>query len=208
MTKRPDYEIAREELSALMVEKGIRVESAFVPWSKSRNAPGSDSGFAIDAKARAKGWRSFNWRVSIERGDPGQYPPILKTDYAQGEGHSPAAAIMAKPGPYHRKPRCLDWERAVMHELETGREFNFSIAGVNGKKILPPEVDVFACLVQDGMGAINAGSFENWASEYGYDTDSRKAEAAYNECLKHGLALRAAFGEGFLSKAAELASRF
>jgi hypothetical protein len=207
MTNRPDYEIAREELSALMVKRGIRIESTFIPWSKSRNAPGSDSSFAFDAKSRAKGWRSLNWRVRVERGNPGQYPPVLETDYAQGEGHCPAVKHMAMPGPQHRKPHCLDWDKAVMYELENGREYSFLFQNGRGKPILPPEVDVFACIVGDGYEAINAGSFEDWADNFGLDTDSRKAEKTYNEALRHGLAMRAAFGETFLSEAAELASR-
>ena len=51
-----------------------------------------------------------------------------------------------------------------------------------GKKDLTEEglKDAFRCLIDDG----NAGdmSFEDFCSEFGYDTDSRKAEKIHKEC--------------------------
>jgi hypothetical protein len=43
----------------------------------------------------------------------------------------------------------------------------------------PEPADVLDCLASDASGAENASSFEDWCSEYGYDTDSRKAEKTY-----------------------------
>ena len=43
-----------------------------------------------------------------------------------------------------------------------------------------PEIaGVLSCLALDGSGVVNGETFEDWAAEYGYDTDSRKAEATY-----------------------------
>lgn len=43
-----------------------------------------------------------------------------------------------------------------------------------------PELsDVLEALLSDAAGYDNAQDFEDWASEYGYDTDSRKAEKVY-----------------------------
>lgn len=36
MNKRPDYEIAREELSAILVQERIDIRAKFVPFSQSR----------------------------------------------------------------------------------------------------------------------------------------------------------------------------
>lgn len=45
--------------------------------------------------------------------------------------------------------------------------------GHNGRT---PKIDsVLYCIAADANGYDNAPDFENWASEYGYDTDSRKA---------------------------------
>lgn len=45
----------------------------------------------------------------------------------------------------------------------------------------PTALDVLACLLSDAEGydSAVAGGFESWAAEYGYDDDSRKAEALY-----------------------------
>jgi hypothetical protein len=44
----------------------------------------------------------------------------------------------------------------------------------------PSAEDVIDSLASDAAGYENARSFEEWASEYGYDTDSRKAERTFN----------------------------
>jgi hypothetical protein len=43
----------------------------------------------------------------------------------------------------------------------------------------PSTEDVLECLALDAQGVENARSFEEWASEYGYDADSRRAEKTY-----------------------------
>lgn len=43
----------------------------------------------------------------------------------------------------------------------------------------PTAEDVLSCLAMDAAGYENARSFEDWASEYGYDTDSRRAKKTY-----------------------------
>jgi hypothetical protein len=67
----------------------------------------------------------------------------------------------------------------------------------------PTREDVFSSLVMDG-DAINYSTFEGWADNYGYDTDSRKGEAVYRACLAHGLALRAALGDTVFRELTEL----
>ncbi len=39
--------------------------------------------------------------------------------------------------------------------------------------------EVIDCLISDAWGYENSRSFEEWAGEYGYDPDSRKAEQIY-----------------------------
>jgi hypothetical protein len=38
---------------------------------------------------------------------------------------------------------------------------------------------VLDCLASDASGVMHGQTFEDWASDYGYDTDSRKAERTY-----------------------------
>ena len=48
---------------------------------------------------------------------------------------------------------------------------------------LPKACEVFGRICSDGLEAHEA-SFEEWASNFGYDTDSRSAEKIYHTCVK------------------------
>lgn len=48
----------------------------------------------------------------------------------------------------------------------------------------PEAVEVLDCLVSDAAGIENARDFTDWAQEYGYDPDSRKAEKIYRVCVR------------------------
>jgi len=56
----------------------------------------------------------------------------------------------------------------------------FFSMGIGHKSKSPELADVLDCLASDAAGFDNAQDFEDWASEYGYSEDSRKAEAIYN----------------------------
>jgi hypothetical protein len=64
--------------------------------------------------------------------------------------------------------------------------------------IQPNALDVLHSLAMDS-DVLDAGGFESWASDLGYDTDSRKAEQTYRACLDLALKLRAALGDSGLS---------
>ena len=59
----------------------------------------------------------------------------------------------------------------------------------------PTLAEVLDCLASDASGVDNAQSFEDWASEYGYNTDSRKAERTYNICVQQARELKALLGQ-------------
>ena len=44
----------------------------------------------------------------------------------------------------------------------------------------PTAEDLLDCLASDASGYDNCRGFEDWCSDYGYDTDSRKAEKTFN----------------------------
>ncbi len=54
------------------------------------------------------------------------------------------------------------------------------------QKVKPTLPDVVYSLLSDGTPFFNAQSFEDWAGEFGYDLDSRKAEAIYKICFETG----------------------
>jgi hypothetical protein len=56
----------------------------------------------------------------------------------------------------------------------------------------PTAEDILDCLASDASGIeSSAETFEDWCGEYGYDTDSRKAEAIFNACVEQTERLRA-----------------
>ncbi len=46
----------------------------------------------------------------------------------------------------------------------------------------PTAAEVLECLASDSSSIDNARGFEDWCGEFGYDTDSRKAERTYRAC--------------------------
>jgi hypothetical protein len=87
-------------------------------------------------------------------------------------------------------------DKMVREECETGR------VPFGMKKVTPTLRDVMYSLVMDA-NTIDYASFEEWADEFGYDHDSRKAEAVYKQCLEIALKLRNAIGEDGLAKLRE-----
>lgn len=61
----------------------------------------------------------------------------------------------------------------------------------------PEAVDVLNCLVSDAQTIENARSFEEWASELGFETDSRKAERSYKQCVAQTEKLERFLGDDY-----------
>lgn len=64
----------------------------------------------------------------------------------------------------------------------------------------PSLAEVVECLALDAAGYINSDGFEGWADEYGYDTDSRKAEATYKAVESQTRKLEQLLGEPMFSE--------
>jgi hypothetical protein len=54
----------------------------------------------------------------------------------------------------------------------------------------PKLAAVLDCVASDAAELINSGTFEDWCSKYGYDTDSRKAERTYQTIKSQASKLR------------------
>ncbi len=174
----------RELMAAAMAEYGLTVKSEFVPFSLSRNA---------DEK-----YRTLNWRITLCHEPADLEPPakrraILTCDYSAGMAHSPAHK---KRAPKFGHGMTIDDDACEKYEAENGRIARHWPSGilVPGKAILPDPIDVVWSLIQDAS-VIDSARFEDWAGDFGYDTDSRKAESIYRECLAHAVAIRAAIGD-------------
>jgi hypothetical protein len=177
---------AKENLQRAISDLEIAMVAVFIPWSKSRSSRSLKQGAHVTE-------RSLNWRVTLKRNGR----EILTTDYTAGIGHAPS---------YKQGVRMtLDSEAALLHETERGTvaKPSANLRHVfSGKPIAADICDVVYSLVSDAR-AIDYPSFEAWASDYGYDVDSRKAEATYRACLEIGLALRASLGDSGFAKLRE-----
>lgn len=80
--------------------------------------------------------------------------------------------------PHMDESRDMDHWRCVLRRGKKTMVVYFS-KGYGYKGAAPKVDEVLDCLASDAAGFENAQSFEDWCSEYGYDTDSRKAERAY-----------------------------
>jgi hypothetical protein len=82
----------------------------------------------------------------------------------------------------------LSWRRRLTVPFYMGM-------GHNGKE--PTAADVMHYLCSDAAGFDNASGFEDWCSEYGYETDSRKAEATYRQIERQAKRLRQFLGDEY-----------
>lgn len=165
---------ARAEFIASLA---IDYSATFIPQSVSRN--------------RDEKNKSLNWRVKLSRNGVS-----IETDYMQGIGHV--------PGYRHSLPHTLYFEQIrkdIDAASETGRyphepfrvhkhEHGERLDVVSHlvKPLPAPSLEeVLYSLTMDASAW--RMTFDEWASEYGYDTDSRKAEASYRACADIGLRL-------------------
>lgn len=71
--------------------------------------------------------------------------------------------------------RSYQWESSITIEFRQG-------IGHDGKR--PDKKSVLECLLSDASSVENSDGFEGWCGEYGFETDSRKAEQMYVASLK------------------------
>jgi hypothetical protein len=171
------------DAAVMALVPGLEYKAVYVPLSHAPERDGVTEG--------------LNWRIEMRHG-----AGSIDTTYWQGIGHLPEFAETYlksrgwKPHSYYKSARhTVDSKRAFDKMMETGI--------VNGRYLPAPSVaDVLYCLLLDGE-TLDFGTFEEWAENFGYDTDSRKAEVIYRKCLEIGLRLRAMFGDAKLSELRE-----
>lgn len=185
MTAAKAEKTPRELVNAVAAQYGLTLQAVFVPLSASRNAK--------PEKAGEKPWQSLNWKISLQRNGA----EVLATDYAQGSGHAPASKLKWQADRPSQRAKAA----VVAAECETGKIHRYSDAlGMvrTARDVPPPELaDVLYSLSSDS-DVLNYGGFESWAESFGYDTDSRSAEATYRACLETALKMRGAIGEAGL----------
>ena len=61
----------------------------------------------------------------------------------------------------------------------------------------PTAADVLSCLLSDTLSYENAQGFADWCSEFGFDTDSRKAEQTWRQIKAQAPKVHRLLGEDF-----------
>jgi hypothetical protein len=175
----------KERITAWAERHGVTMRAEFVPFSQSRN--------------RGEKSPSLNWRVTLERNGC----DILTTDYSAGCGHCPGYGPQYGADSYAKN---RETRARVAHECETGRKCGKYYGNIGytqkGAAILPDLDSVLWSLSMDSS-VLDAGGFESWADEFGYDADSRAAEAIYRACIDTALKMRAALGDAAMAELAE-----
>jgi hypothetical protein len=127
----------------------------------------------------------LHWLITLEKGKQRMQVP-----YHQGIGHVQGYQQHS----FGRKT--LEWqeqENRYRKTCETGKIYKHvpstSWDYPVGDQPAPTLADVLYCLISDA-DVLNYASYEEWASEFGYDEDSRKGEQTYRLCLEQSLRLK------------------
>lgn len=171
-----ETQIARDIASDTIREIGLTIESEFIPFSQSRNKENT--------------YPSLNWLVTLKRAGN----DLLSTSFSAGWAHCPAYS-----DPTLGRQDSVQRFKTIREQCETGRNGK---PGKPGTWIKPDSVDVIYSLVSDSC-VLDYASFESWADDFGYDSDSRKAEAIYKACLDIALKLKAAIGADAIERLRE-----
>ncbi len=145
--------------------------------------------------------KTLNWRIALATANY-----RLDTDYYTGIGNVPGYVHSFSGMPYETRLLRAAQEKAA----ETGYypdvvvkmlgDKSVKCAGVRSKQLPAPLLrDVLYSFVQDAQ-CVEGRSFEEFASEFGYDTDSRKAERIYVTSLRLQLALQSLLGQETVEK--------
>ncbi len=139
---------------------------------------------------------SFKWEVALRRGTADVYVG----PYGQGVAYvdGPFPGTLARTGGGFSlytwaQVATLYKEGSTEVETHPRDEGKVFAQRVTCKARPPALLDVLYCTLADAS-ALDYPTFESWASEYGYDTDSRKAEGIYRTCLREAAVLNAALG--------------
>lgn len=199
---RPDYELARDELRALVAS--LNLDAVVSPASGAVDNEKSEDG-------KPREWVHLLYTITVR----GQV-----FSYRMGEGHVPWGKVVAgdyvvrvkggkalrmtmeQRGMAQRKTE-QPHIRWAAHMLEAWAGTCAAIANAAG--VAPDVGEVLGCVARDGE-AINQ-TFEDWCGEFGYDSDSRKAEETYNACIAEGRKLRRILTPAQISQLAELSAR-
>jgi hypothetical protein len=161
-----------EEYEELIKNIGLEIKTTFIPFSVSRNSNEKH--------------KSLNWLVTLSVGNK-----KMTFDYSKGIGHLPYPDIH---NPITNASLNV-YQKRIINEtidlaVETGIAKKIKIVDKN-ILVLPSHEKFPTPTLQEVLHSLCLGSdvrhyltFEQWAYDFGYDPDSRKAEKIYEELKK------------------------
>ncbi len=190
--EKQDYEIARDEIRTLWNDhvkaKGLQIEvSGPFPESK-------DEWPCLKYVIIVNG-ESVEWRMGTGFAGMNKF---------NGRENSHIASLGFNEQEWGCLHLMLQGKRLSDKQLEA----RIACACAKKNKVFPDISEVVGSLARQTMDARNAGDFETFCGEFGYDTDSSNAKGIYDACLEHmGKLRRMGFVNDQISKLAELSAQ-
>jgi hypothetical protein len=126
--------------------------------------------------------------------DDNDHPPKTFAEAAESYGIGFSCSPVAS-----RPDKLMDEPHMTRHfrcRISHGRRsFGLYFSQGSGHTEAPTLPEVLDCLISDASGYENYGGFEEWCGEYGYDSDSRKAEKVYRAVKRQAEQLKRTVGE-------------
>lgn len=161
-TAKQSYEIASEEIARIVAEAGITNKCAL-----------------IGGRVRDNEWPCIEYRLEYERGRAKFSTPyslgIGHVDYKRGWKNSEAFLFSAPLRLSSDENAALNTMYSKPHAILKDKALAASLAG----KAAPNAAEALATCCRDAIKATES-TFEEWAGNLGYGTDSRRAEKIYN----------------------------
>jgi hypothetical protein len=150
------------------------------------------------------GWPCISYNVALHF----KGKPVLETPYRMGVGHvditKAAPDAMFMNWSQDEQSMIYTWQRNRGAQFkDKQRQANIAEKLARKQGVEPELADVLQSLLMDGQAFFNAQSFEDWADDFGYDKDSRQAEAIYRQCDAIGRKLSAALPKEIIEQARE-----
>lgn len=202
--EKPDYQLAAEEFAALIAPMNLKFTAEPVdksPWSDPKDWP-----------------KAKHFRCTIERSGGAASAFTIESYYSVGSGaclpstKREALDLWRKVSVNVRLDSFASGDsiwKAVEKAKGGGRGLTIwedAIAEGFRAKYRPSLTDVLGSLIRDAVDP--AETFEDWASNYGYEPDSIKAHKTWEVCCDFYRKLVRAFGREQLERMQEIVNRF
>lgn len=179
-------------IAAFIAKHGLTMTVESIPHRSDRDTKASKEESAWSAQAG-------HWRVTIT-GRDSRF--AHSCEYSMGCAHrvwKKGAAASVRLGGSHyiaSERRDVQDGKPVQQKYFMGRTLHLVAMVKELSEPMPPTLEmVLDSLALDADGWTNTRDFASWCDDYGYDTDSRKAEAAYKACGETAKGLRFLLGE-------------